>query len=95
MERDETGSWIASERYIAGLLDSGAGHLHPLRYTIGVGKAAIAAGAHLHEHSAVTDIEYGPTVTVQHGEGQRAREVRRALRERRARGPLRAAWRAS
>ena len=69
MEREETGSWIASQRYIAGLLDAGAGHLHPLRYTIGVGKAAIAAGAQVYEHSAVTDIAYGPTVTVKTAKG--------------------------
>jgi gamma-glutamylputrescine oxidase len=69
MERDETATWIASKRYVAGLLDSGAGHLHPLRYTIGVGKAAMAAGAQIHEHSAVTDIAYGPTVTVRTAQG--------------------------
>jgi gamma-glutamylputrescine oxidase len=69
MEREETRSWIASKRYIAGLLDSGAGHLHPLRYTIGVGKAAIAAGARICEKSAVTDIQYGPTVTVKTAKG--------------------------
>lgn len=69
MEREETGSWIASKRYIAGLLDSGAGHLHPLRYTIGVGKAAIAAGARVCEKSAVTDIQYGSTVTVKTAKG--------------------------
>jgi gamma-glutamylputrescine oxidase len=69
MEREETGSWIASQRYVAGLLDAGAGHLHPLRYTIGVGKAAIAAGAQVYEHSAVTDIAYGPTVTVKTAKG--------------------------
>jgi gamma-glutamylputrescine oxidase len=76
MEREETRSWIASKRYIAGLLDSGAGHLHPLRYTIGVGKAAIAAGARICEKSAVTDIQYGPTVTVKTAKGSvRARFV--------------------
>lgn len=64
MERAETASWIASDRYVAGLHDSGAGHLHPLRYTIGVGKAAIAAGARIFEKSEVTNIRYGPTVTV-------------------------------
>lgn len=69
MEREETESWIASKRYIAGLYDAGAGHLHPLRYTIGVGKAAIAAGAQVFEGSAVTDIRYGPTVTVKTAKG--------------------------
>jgi gamma-glutamylputrescine oxidase len=64
MERDEVRQWVASERYIAGLHDSGAGHLHPLRYTLGVGRAAVAAGARLHEHSRVTKIEHGPTAKV-------------------------------
>ena len=69
MEREETESWIASKHYIAGLYDAGAGHLHPLRYTIGVGKAAIAAGARVFEKSEVTDIAYGPTVTVKTAKG--------------------------
>ena len=69
MERDEVRQWVASERYLAGLLDTGAGHLHPLRFTIGVGKAAVAAGARLHEHSRVTQIEHGPTVTVRTDKG--------------------------
>lgn len=69
MEREETEAWIASKRYIAGLYDAGAGHLHPLRYTIGVGKAAIAAGARIFEGSEVTGITYGPTVTVKTAKG--------------------------
>ena len=69
LERDEVAEWIASKRYIAGLYDSGAGHLHPLRYTIGLGQAAIAAGVKLHENSRVTSIDYGPTVTVRTGQG--------------------------
>lgn len=69
MEQKEVGSWVASKRYIAGLYDGGAGHLHPLRYTIGVGKAAVAAGVRLHEGSLVTGIQYGPTVTVKTARG--------------------------
>jgi len=64
VERDEVEQWIASKRYIAGLYDTGAGHLHPLRFTIGLGQAAIAAGAQLCENSCVTRIERGATVTV-------------------------------
>ena len=69
MERAEVAGWIASKRYIAGLYDSGAGHLHPLRYTIGLGQAAITAGVTLYEHSVVTDIRYGRTVTVRTANG--------------------------
>lgn len=64
LEQAEVRKWVASERYVAGLLDSGAGHLHPLRFTIGVGQAAVAAGARLFENSNVTMIEHGSTVTV-------------------------------
>ena len=69
MERAETESWIASRRYVAGLHDAGAGHLHPLRYTLGVGRAAIAAGARIFERSEVTGITYGPTVAVKTAKG--------------------------
>jgi gamma-glutamylputrescine oxidase len=76
LEKDEVAEWVASKRYIAGLHDAGAGHLHPLRYTIGVGRAAVAAGATLHEGSRVTDIRHGPTVTVRTAKGSvRARFV--------------------
>jgi gamma-glutamylputrescine oxidase len=64
LERDEVAQWIASKRYIAGLLDTAAGHLHPLRYTIGLGQSAKSAGVRLHEGTRVTRIERGPTVTV-------------------------------
>jgi gamma-glutamylputrescine oxidase len=69
MEREETESWIASRRYIAGLYDAGAGHLHPLRYTLGVGRAAVAAGARVFENSEVSGITYGPTVTLKTAKG--------------------------
>jgi len=69
MEQDEVRQWVASERYLAGLLDSGAGHVHPLRFTIGIGQAAVAAGTRLHEHSRVTRIEQGATVTVRTDKG--------------------------
>src|SRR5688572_27955824 len=69
MEQAEVRKWVASDRYVAGLLDSGAGHLHPLRYTIGVGQAAVAAGERLFENSSVTKIEHGSTVTVRTTEG--------------------------
>lgn len=69
IERDEIGQWVASERYIAGLHDAGAGHLHPLRFTMGVGRAAQAAGVRLHEGTRVTGIDYGPTVTVRTDHG--------------------------
>ncbi|MGH8249368.1 MAG: NAD(P)/FAD-dependent oxidoreductase [Steroidobacteraceae bacterium] len=76
LERAEVSEWIASNRYVAGLHDSGSGHLHPLRYTIGLGQAAVAAGVRLHEGSRVTGIEHGATARVRTTGGSvRARHV--------------------
>jgi gamma-glutamylputrescine oxidase len=51
--QEELRSLIASERYIGALYDSNGGHLHPLRYTLGLGRAAAAAGVEIHEASEV------------------------------------------
>lgn len=76
LERDEVEGWIASKRYVAGLFDSQSGHLHPLKFTLGLAAAAQAAGARLHEGSRVTSIERGPTVTVRTAGGSvRAKQV--------------------
>jgi len=55
--RDELRTLIASERYTSALFDSNGGHLHPYRYTLGLGRAATAAGATLFENSRVTRLE--------------------------------------
>jgi gamma-glutamylputrescine oxidase len=44
IEREELSAIVASERYTSGLHDSNGGHLHPYRYTRGLGSAAAAAG---------------------------------------------------
>ncbi|MBC7984268.1 MAG: FAD-binding oxidoreductase, partial [Candidatus Obscuribacterales bacterium] len=69
LDRSELGSLVATDRYCAGLHDNAAGHLHPLKYTLGLARAAANAGAHLYEHSAATDIQRGPTVRVRTAEG--------------------------
>jgi gamma-glutamylputrescine oxidase len=55
----ETGRWIASERFHSGVHDPQGGHLHPLKYTLGLARAAHAAGVSIFEHSAVTSLERG------------------------------------
>ena len=49
----EVGRWIASPRFHSGVFDARSGHLHPLKYTLGLARAAVAAGARLHEHTPV------------------------------------------
>ena len=57
-------SLLATQRYCAGLFDPGSGHLHPLNYTLGLARAAEAAGVRICESSAVTSIEPGDPVRV-------------------------------
>ena len=59
LDRDAIGALLATERYIGGLYDTRSGHLHPLNYTLGLARAAVAAGAVVHEGSAVTRIAAG------------------------------------
>lgn len=76
MERAEVEELLATTRYCAGLYDSAAGHCHPLKYALGLGAAARAAGVHLHEGSRVTAIERGPTVILRTATGSvRAKQV--------------------
>jgi gamma-glutamylputrescine oxidase len=37
----------------------GAGHLHPMRYALGLARAAEEAGARIHEGTEVTAIDHG------------------------------------
>ncbi|HEY6452187.1 MAG TPA: FAD-binding oxidoreductase [Steroidobacteraceae bacterium] len=53
IERAELRDILATERYVGALHDSNGGHLHPLRYTLGLARAAALVGARLHEASAV------------------------------------------
>jgi gamma-glutamylputrescine oxidase len=55
--RDELRTLIASDRYTSALHDSNGGHLHPYRYTLGLGRAAARAGVAIFENSWVTRIE--------------------------------------
>lgn len=44
---------VASPLYTSALYDPNAGHLHPLNYTLGLARAAQAAGAVLHQKTAM------------------------------------------
>jgi gamma-glutamylputrescine oxidase len=57
MQQAELAETLATRRYIGALYDSTSGHLHPLRYTLGLARAADAAGVRLHEGSRVLQFE--------------------------------------
>ena len=66
---EELQSHVRSPRYLAGLLDSRSGHLHPLKYTAGLARAAESEGATLFENSRVLRYESGREVLVHTAEG--------------------------
>ena len=62
--RAEVEALLATRRYCAGLYDPGSGHLHPLNYTLGLARAAEAAGVAIHEDSQTTSVQPGSPVRV-------------------------------
>lgn len=67
--RDAIREYVNTEAYVGGLIDRGAGHLHPLNYCLGLGRAAAEAGAQIFEGSEATAIEEGAKVTVRTADG--------------------------
>ncbi|MCC5965739.1 MAG: FAD-binding oxidoreductase [Natronohydrobacter sp.] len=65
LDRDGVQAIVRSKAYQGGVLDHGAGHLHPLRYALGLARAALGAGAQIFENSLVVDIQHGAKVKVQ------------------------------
>jgi gamma-glutamylputrescine oxidase len=69
LNRDELRAHVQSDRYLGGLIDSRSGHLHPLKFTQGVARAAEAAGALIFENSAVLHYRDGAEVVVHTAQG--------------------------
>ncbi|CUX82872.1 MAG: gamma-glutamylputrescine oxidase PuuB [Roseibaca calidilacus] len=72
LDRAQIQQIVQSPAYQGGILDHGAGHLHPLRYALGLARAALAAGAVIHENALVVAIEPGakPIIRTQSGHVQ-------------------------
>ncbi len=62
--------WIASERFHSAVFDAHSGHLHPLKYTLGLARAAAAAGVRLHEDSPVQALVQGATARLRTPQGE-------------------------
>lgn len=79
IEAQDLPGWIASPRYRAAAHDPRSGHLHPLKYTLGLARAAAQGGVRLHERSTVTRVATdGPRVQLATDGGARLR-ARHAL----------------
>jgi len=60
LDRTALQAHVVSPRYLGGLLDTRSGHLHPLKYTQGLARAAEAAGATLYESTPALEFRSGP-----------------------------------
>jgi gamma-glutamylputrescine oxidase len=69
--------WIDSPRFHSGFHDARSGHLNPLKYTLGLARAATELGAAIHEETPVTALTPGPTARLRtpHGELRAAHVV--------------------
>lgn len=54
---------IQSPRYCASVFERQSGHLHPLKYGLGLAHAARSLGVQIFEHSAVTELKRGSHLT--------------------------------
>lgn len=70
IERHELPGWIDSPRVCAAVHDPRSGHLHPLKYSLGLAAAASSLGAQLHEHSPVLSISEGPRPVLRTAHGE-------------------------
>ncbi|MEI5997995.1 FAD-binding oxidoreductase [Paraburkholderia bengalensis] len=61
---------IASDRYLAGVYDALSGHLHPLKYCLGLADAARREGAQLFAHSPVLEVVRGARPVVRSATGE-------------------------
>ncbi len=53
--KQEMSELLGTDIYHGGVLDNGAGHLHPLNYVLGLASVAKRAGVRIFEHSPVTE----------------------------------------
>ena len=67
VDREQLTDMVDSPAYFGGTYDTGAGHLHPLNFALGLARAARDAGARIHENTRVSKIETGATTRVQCG----------------------------
>ena len=69
IEPKDLPQWIASPRFHSGIHDPTGGHLHPLKYSLGLARAASGLGVRIFENSAVVALEPGPTARLRTAAG--------------------------
>jgi gamma-glutamylputrescine oxidase len=69
-DRESLRAMLDSPRYLGGLYDERSGHLHPLKYALGLARAALAAGVRICEASQVLRIEHGARPVLHTADGR-------------------------
>jgi len=69
LDRRELQAHVRSERYLGGLIDTRSGHLHPLKYTQGLARAAEQAGVQIFEDTQALQYQDGAEVVVGSAQG--------------------------
>lgn len=67
LQGDALSAHINSEAYSAGIHESTSGHLHPLKYTLGLADYAQRLGVQIFERSVVTGLQDGSPVVLELG----------------------------
>lgn len=66
LDADETAERLGTNAYCGALYDPSAGHLHPLKFALGLARAAMTAGALCYENSPVGRLD-GKRLVTDHG----------------------------
>jgi gamma-glutamylputrescine oxidase len=69
LDAEQLRGHVASDRYLAGLIDTRSGHLHPLKYTQGLARAAESQGVRIYENTQVRRYTDGAEVQVHSDQG--------------------------
>jgi gamma-glutamylputrescine oxidase len=64
VDRAGLAPYVATERYVGGLIDPLGGHIHPLNLVLGQAAALEGLGGRIHEHSRAVAIDSGPSPVV-------------------------------
>jgi gamma-glutamylputrescine oxidase len=64
VDKQELSEIVGTNVYYGGTLDTGAGHLHPLKFALGLAKAAKEAGVRIHENTRATEVRRATTARI-------------------------------
>ena len=64
LNHEQIRNHLGSEAYFGGYLDTGSGHLHPLKFALGLAEAALKAGVRVFEKTQVIELQEGDPAQV-------------------------------